>query len=130
MATTVACPLCLHSSFSQVNNFVTAFLNFFERPLNCPLCGHLAASATELKEHLNQHLTPLDANNVKLALVSPQDPKKYACKQCGTFETNDIAVLRLHVESEHPERRFLCVHCCKLFKGTYFFISNKELNYN
>ena len=120
MATEVACPLCLNSSFSLVQNFITAFLNFFERPLNCPLCDHLACNATALKEHLNQHLTSQHVRNVKLPSDSPQESKKYACKQCGTFETNDIAVLRLHVESEHPERRFLCVNCCKLFKGTYF----------
>ena len=122
MATEVACPLCLNSSFSLVQNFITAFLNFFERPLNCPLCDHLACNATALKEHLNQHLTSQHVRNVKLPSVSPQESKKYACKQCGTFETNDIAVLRLHVESEHPERRFLCVNCCKLFKGTYFIV--------
>ncbi|KZS14568.1 Zinc finger 813-like protein [Daphnia magna] len=116
MAASVACPLCLHSSFSQVNLFVTAFLNFFERPLNCPLCDHLAGNATALKEHLNEHLTLQHPNAVKTP-IDQLDIKKYACKQCANFETNDIAALRLHVESEHPERKFLCVVCCKLFKA-------------
>lgn len=116
MAASVACPLCLHTSFSQVNIFVSAFLNFFERPLNCPLCDQLTNNATELKEHLSEHLNYQHATDVKTP-TDQLDTKKYTCKQCGSFETNDMATLKLHVESDHPERKFLCAVCCKLFKG-------------
>ena len=115
MATAIACPLCLHSSFSQVNDLVSAFLSFIQRPLFCPLCNHVADTSLAMREHLAQHLTPQHDS------VAPakQEQNKFTCKQCGSFTTNDIAILRLHVESEHPERKFLCVHCCKLFKGIF-----------
>lgn len=123
MAACVACPLCFHSSFPLVNDLISALLSFLQRPLNCPICNHLAESTQDLRDHLVEHLP--SQNRV----VTPvEEHNRYVCKQCGVFQTNDILQLRQHVESDHPDRKFLCVHCCKLFKGTLILIYNSNQN--
>lgn len=108
MAAALACPLCLHQGFSHPNQLIQLMLDFLQRPLSCPICGCQASNVSELSKHLVQH-----------SLAFQQQALQFHCKQNGClFSSTDLAALRLHVESEHPERKYLCVHCCKLFKGT------------
>ena len=110
-STSVACPLCLHPSFNQTNTMLAAFLNFLQRPLRCPLCEFEAVDQTTLILHVVKHLTE--------SMAIPSKSFQYSCKQCNAFHCQEFSELTSHVESEHPDRKFICSHCCKLFKGSF-----------
>ena len=129
----VACPLCNGQSFVHVNNLLVSLANFLQCPLNCPVCGFSATCSSVLSEHLVQHyhsaLPPAPPPSSSLVdhhscsdrngeHPAGSDTKYYQCQQCNVFRAEDVSALKSHVESEHPDRRFLCTHCCKLFKGT------------
>ena len=113
-----SCPVCLNESFSTAGDLILAFVGFLQRPLTCPLCSALAPDASTLSQHLLLHLPPRQSEVVQ---VSTQQQTQYDCKQCQSFHTPDLSALRLHVEAAHPERKFLCVQCLKLFKGMFVY---------
>lgn len=119
----LSCPLCLQGTFSNQSYLISLFLDFLRRPLSCPICAFTAASASELSSHLAHHLEPQVKQEDDSGRVQ-QDEKLFTCKQCkGGFSSTDLTEMKLHAESEHPERKFFCNHCCKLFKGKLIYKS-------
>ena len=117
----LSCPLCLQGTISNQSYLISLFLDFLQRPLSCPICAFTAASASELSSHLANHLEPQVKQEDDSGPVQ-QNEKLYTCKQCkGGFSSTNLTEMKLHAESEHPERKFFCNHCCKLFKGKQIF---------
>ena len=112
-----SCPVCLHVSFSSVSDYILAFVGFLQRPPTCPLCGALAPDAQSLGQHLLQHLPSEQQQSNVDPVAASHHQTQYGCKKCEKFFTPDLESMKLHVEAEQPDRKFLCIHCCKLFKG-------------
>ena len=125
----VACPLCRNDSGLTVNNLLSALVEFLENPLRCPVCAFTASCSPVMHQHLIQHRSNADADALPASQSATahscvkvmSDPvakcSKFHCKLCPMYQTDDVVAWRTHVESDHPDRKFICTRCCKLFKG-------------
>lgn len=124
----VACPLCRNESAFTVNSLLSALVEFLGNPLRCPVCTFAASCSSEMRQHLMEHQsnteTPptIGSSTVPSCLKDAKDAtkcSKFQCKLCRVYQTDDLAAWKTHVESDHPDRKFNCPHCCKLFKGPF-----------
>ena len=128
----VACPLCQASNFPTAACLISALIKFIDEPLKCPLCACRLQSAASLREHLVNHShtqqsvkyvenlkgrnLPSDAPHPVTQVTNSTIIKSFKCRQCS-YEAADIMSLHNHLNAMHPERKFLCNHCLKSFKG-------------
>ena len=129
----VACPLCQASNFPTAACLISALIKFIDEPLKCPLCACRLQSAASLREHLVNHShtqqsgkyveglksrnLPSDAPHPVTQVTNSTIIKSFKCRQCS-YEAADIMSLHNHLNAMHPERKFLCNHCLKSFKGS------------